>query len=486
MSDNSGSFLERIDSYIKSGKLLPALCNVVGVLLFLFVIATALPLSVPRLLGYEVFDIISGSMEPEIPVGSVVYSRYVDPATIKEGDIIVFRSEESIVTHRVVRNNANTGEFVTKGDANANQDPAPVSYKDIIGKVVYHFPAVGSFLSIYASPVGKFYLFMIAASGMMFNLLAGRIRISRGIDKRQKMSSEDERIELASFPKDSIIPESAVTDCDEILAERRENEKAHFQANGKENENGDETQESGSSSEIQAPIGGDANLDKPEKVRKILFDFRTTGEWDDPEPEKTEENGPKEEQLPGNSQVINQKDDRITEGNTAPVKRENIPDPDKEPPYTVTDTGTDTGKIDSPIGAIQDDILAMLEKVRAQKPPTRAEIMQRQGGSEAPAPIADATTGKAVAEPVAASSVPDVSTVIPRIKALQEMMDREMDIYGKGAAPVQDIRPKEAGSETEDGFTIVLDQEDMRGPSDSDRIELDDFGFSSFDDVNRN
>ena len=48
----------------KGGKFLPALCNVVGTLLLVAVIALCVPLTVPMIMGYQVFDIVSGSMEP--------------------------------------------------------------------------------------------------------------------------------------------------------------------------------------------------------------------------------------------------------------------------------------------------------------------------------------------------------------------------------------------------------------------------------------
>ena len=77
----------------KSRKLLPGLCSMLGTLLILAVIAAFLPLTVPRLLGYEVYEVISGSMEPEIPVGSVIYVKAAEPEMISGGDIIAFGEE---------------------------------------------------------------------------------------------------------------------------------------------------------------------------------------------------------------------------------------------------------------------------------------------------------------------------------------------------------------------------------------------------------
>lgn len=72
------------------GKFLPALCSVVGTLILISVILVCIPVTVPKLMGYEIYDIVSGSMEPEIPVGSAVYVKAAAPEDVKEGDVIAF------------------------------------------------------------------------------------------------------------------------------------------------------------------------------------------------------------------------------------------------------------------------------------------------------------------------------------------------------------------------------------------------------------
>ena len=161
------------------------LCNVLGTLMLLLVIATALPLTVPPLLGYEAYNIVSGSMEPALPVGSVVYVAAAEPESIEAGEIIAFESGGSVVTHRVTENRFVVGEFVTRGDANAREDLQTAPYSALIGRVEYHIPYIGMFLSVYASDVGKLYVLGFAACGVMFQLLAGRLR-ERAREKRQR------------------------------------------------------------------------------------------------------------------------------------------------------------------------------------------------------------------------------------------------------------------------------------------------------------
>ena len=160
-----------------SGKFLPALCNTLGILLILAVILVALPLTVPRLFHYDIYNIVSPSMEPELPVGSIVYTKYLPPEEVRTGDIIAFLSNGSVVTHRIVRNRIVEGDYITKGDANSDNDPDPVSYGALIGTVRFHLPYLGALLSILTTLAGKIYLFLLALSGYLFTVLARRLRL---------------------------------------------------------------------------------------------------------------------------------------------------------------------------------------------------------------------------------------------------------------------------------------------------------------------
>ena len=163
----------------KGGKLLPALCNLLGTLLLLAVIGLCVPLTVPMLLGYDVFNVVSGSMEPELPVGSVVYVKPTALGEVQEGEVIAYQDGESVIVHRVVTNRTSLGEFVTKGDANNTEDLTPIPYEAVIGRMETHIPMLGAFMSIYASAMGKIYLLLTAACGVMLNMVASRMRESR-------------------------------------------------------------------------------------------------------------------------------------------------------------------------------------------------------------------------------------------------------------------------------------------------------------------
>lgn len=107
--------------------------------LFLMLIV-AMVLLLPGLFGIRPYVVYSGSMEPKIPTGAVVFTKEgaYSPET---GDIITFHNEDTVVTHRVVKKEE--GTFITKGDANKNADPIPVAKSQIIGRVVFCLPYLG-------------------------------------------------------------------------------------------------------------------------------------------------------------------------------------------------------------------------------------------------------------------------------------------------------------------------------------------------------
>lgn len=155
---------------------LPVFCSLAGTLILLCVIGAFVPLTIPSLLGYQIYEVVSGSMEPEIPVGSVIYVKGTKPEEIGEGEIIAFTRNSSVITHRVEENRFVEGEFITKGDANSKEDVMPVDYDSLIGKVTCHIPMLGTLMSVLASSVGKLYAGAFAACGFMFHMLAGRLR----------------------------------------------------------------------------------------------------------------------------------------------------------------------------------------------------------------------------------------------------------------------------------------------------------------------
>ncbi len=160
-------------------RLVSGLCSMAGTLILAAVLLSCLPVTVPRLLGYAVYNVVSGSMEPEIPVGSIAFVKEAPPEEIREGDVIAFYREDSTVIHRVTDVSPERREFITKGDANAGEDFDAVPYDAVIGRVERHFPGIGQVMVLYTSGIGKISLICFAACGVALNLLANQIRSGR-------------------------------------------------------------------------------------------------------------------------------------------------------------------------------------------------------------------------------------------------------------------------------------------------------------------
>ena len=152
----------------------PAFCTLVGTLMLIAVIAAALPLTVPQFMGYDIYNVVSGSMEPAIPIGSIIYVKKIDPADLNKGDVIVFNSGDSVVMHRVKENDILGGDITTKGDANDGEDLSKVEYEDVVGIVVRHIPTLGQLLILFGSTLGRICMICFAACGAMLNVLGAR------------------------------------------------------------------------------------------------------------------------------------------------------------------------------------------------------------------------------------------------------------------------------------------------------------------------
>ena len=119
-----------------------------------------------RLLGFDVYGVLTGSMVPAYPIGSLIYVQDVDPNELELRDVITFSSGKTIVTHRIVEivrddNNPYQLKFRTKGDANNDPDASLVGPADIIGKVAFGIPHLGNIANYIQSPPGLYVTIVI-------------------------------------------------------------------------------------------------------------------------------------------------------------------------------------------------------------------------------------------------------------------------------------------------------------------------------------
>ena len=136
--------------------------NVISSILVALVVILALLLVGARVVGLQVFTVLSGSMEPTYYTGSLIYVKKVDPYTITEGQPITFMLDENTVaTHRVVgivpdEEDPTVIRFRTKGDANEAEDGGLVHYKNVIGTPIFSIPYLGYVANYIQHPPGMY------------------------------------------------------------------------------------------------------------------------------------------------------------------------------------------------------------------------------------------------------------------------------------------------------------------------------------------
>ena len=144
------------------GKILLNIWNKLTTVLVVLVVIMALLLAGPRIIGMQVFTVLSGSMEPTYHTGSLIYVKDVNPFKLESGDVITFMlDEDTVATHRIVEvvpdeEDSSTIRFRTKGDANNAEDGSLVHYKNVLGSPVFTIPKLGYFANFIQNPPGMY------------------------------------------------------------------------------------------------------------------------------------------------------------------------------------------------------------------------------------------------------------------------------------------------------------------------------------------
>lgn len=185
--------------------------NVLSTVLVVLMIVCAVFLMGSRLIGFQCFNILSPSMEPLYSVGDLIYVKEVDPATIKEGDVITFVLNEDLLvgTHRVIRVDAENQHLYTKGDANEIEDGAPVHFNNVIGVPKFSIPKLGYVSDFVQNPPGIY--ITIAA----FIILIVMVFIPDMLGKKKKTKELQSEVEEPQTEPDALAEENEPQKADE-------------------------------------------------------------------------------------------------------------------------------------------------------------------------------------------------------------------------------------------------------------------------------
>ena len=185
--------------------------NVVSGILVALVVLLALLLVGARIVGLQVFTVLSGSMEPTYHTGSLIYVKKVDPYTIREGQPITFMLDENTVaTHRVVgivsdEADASVIRFRTKGDANEAEDGSLVHYKNVIGTPVFTIPYLGYVADYIQHPPGMYVAISCGAVLLLLVFLPDLF----ASDKDAKKKGKREQGAVRQDPQEPVPAERA-------------------------------------------------------------------------------------------------------------------------------------------------------------------------------------------------------------------------------------------------------------------------------------
>lgn len=156
-----------------------------GIVLFLLV------LSLPILWGLKPYTVTSGSMEPTLHVGALVYVKKT--SEVKEGDMIAFAMENGGVCIHRCMTCSQDGTYVTKGDANSFEDAVPVKEDQIIGRAVWTYPLAGYGAQLLKTPFGFGTIVLIFMGNMVLDMIPAFGRKDGRMSYEEKKDHDSKR-----------------------------------------------------------------------------------------------------------------------------------------------------------------------------------------------------------------------------------------------------------------------------------------------------
>lgn len=186
-----------------------------AVLVVFFMVQEKFTGGTSRIGGFRMYIVLSGSMEPLLHTGSMVFVNPVAAETVLENDIITFISpddRDKLITHRVVSINRDEQmSFVTRGDANDVNDSMSVPAADIIGKVSFDIPYIGYLMSFARTKAGLLFLIIIPALFIIILEMRKLFQYAVLLD-REKEAKKQAVIKLDEHIKEWSLNEPVETD----------------------------------------------------------------------------------------------------------------------------------------------------------------------------------------------------------------------------------------------------------------------------------
>ncbi len=166
--------------------LLVLLATVIGLNVYAMNAASLAGNAVPMPFGFGASVVLSGSMEPELSTGDLIF--IVERDSYREDEIVVYQDGDMPVAHRIL--SITEDEVITQGDANNSED-APFHPDRIKGEVVFAIPLVGYLVNLIKTPIGT--LVILALAVFLLNR-SFREQKKEGQNKLDEIRAEIEKL----------------------------------------------------------------------------------------------------------------------------------------------------------------------------------------------------------------------------------------------------------------------------------------------------
>jgi signal peptidase len=182
----------------------------------LVLLTGALVIIIPNIAGATPLTVLTSSMEPGLPPGTLIVVKPIETIDIAMGDVITYQIESGkpgVITHRVTGiTNSSDGDrtFTLKGDNNDVADELQVLPVQVVGTLWYSVPWIGNVSNFVNGDVKSWLVPVIAVALFIyagFMIMSG---VASSVRKRKRVRARADR---AAKRAASI---EAVTDADAV------------------------------------------------------------------------------------------------------------------------------------------------------------------------------------------------------------------------------------------------------------------------------
>lgn len=147
--------------------------------------------------GYNIYYVMTGSMEPQYSPGDILLGKQVDADTLQVGDVVTYLGkggeiDGKMITHQIIeiKNEQNERRFVTKGTANNLADP-PINAQQIHSKIMFKIPLLGKLFALANTKWGFFGVFILPLAWLVVSEVISLVKLCKNDEKEENDNEAD-------------------------------------------------------------------------------------------------------------------------------------------------------------------------------------------------------------------------------------------------------------------------------------------------------